>query len=144
VRRVRQDVKVEALGRCPLFDGLSKRELAQIARMTDDVDLAAGAVLWRAGSIGHEFCVIVEGEADVTRDGRRIATCGAGDFLGEIALLEHVPRTATVTARTPLRVFVLTSRSLRTLLDSNAGVERKVLRALARRVLELAGDPTLA
>ena len=106
--------------------------------------MPAGKVLWRQGTIGHEFCVIIEGTAEVARNGRRVATAGIGDFLGEIALIERVPRTATVTARTPLGFFVLTDQSLRTLLDQNPTVERKVLRALARRILALTGDPTLA
>jgi CRP/FNR family transcriptional regulator, cyclic AMP receptor protein len=73
-----------------------------------------------------------------------VATRGGGEFFGEIALLEQIPRTATVTAKTPLRFFVLGSKSFRRLVDENPGVERKVLRALARRVVELSNDPTLA
>jgi CRP-like cAMP-binding protein len=73
-----------------------------------------------------------------------VATLGAGDFVGEISLLEPTPRTATVTAKTPLRLFVLTPKDFRRMLDENPSVERKVLRALARRVLELSRDPTLA
>ena len=90
VRLLRQDAKVETLARCPLFAGLSRRELTQVARLTDDVDVPAGKVLWRQGTIGHEFCVIIEGTAEVARNGRRVATAGVGDFLGEIALIERV------------------------------------------------------
>jgi len=144
VRRLLQDAKVESLGRCQLFEGLSRKQLTELARLTEDVEVPAGAVVWHEGAIGYEFCVIVEGEAEVTRRGRRLATCGAGDFLGEIALIERVPRTATVTAKTPLRAFVLTGGNLKTVLDHNPGVKRTVLRALARRVLALAQDPTLA
>ena len=68
----------------------------------------------------------------------------SGESVGEIALLEQTPRTATVTARTPLRVFVLTNRDFRGLLDDSPSVERKVLRTLARRVVELSKDPTVA
>ncbi len=67
-----------------------------------------------------------------------MATLGAGDFVGEISLLEPTPRTATVTAQTPL------PKDFRQMLDENPSIERKVLRALARRVLELSRDPTLA
>jgi CRP/FNR family transcriptional regulator, cyclic AMP receptor protein len=88
--------------------------------------------------------VIVDGKVDVTRNGKRVATRGGGEFVGEIALLEQTRRTATVTAKTPLRVFVLTNQDFRTLINENPTVERKVLRALARRVVELSGDPTLA
>ena len=68
----------------------------------------------------------------------------SGDFFGEIALIEDMPRTATVTAKTQLRLFVLTSREFRPMLDDHPAIERKVLRALAKRLLSLSGDPSLA
>jgi CRP/FNR family transcriptional regulator, cyclic AMP receptor protein len=139
-----QDVKVERLKRAPLFEGLSRKELVQLARMTDDVEVPAGRVLCKEGDIGREFFVLVDGKVDVAKNGRRVAKLGAGDFVGEISLLEQTPRSATVTATTPLRFFVLTSRAFRQLVDGNPNVERKVVRALARRVLELSRDPTLA
>ena len=85
----------------------------------------------------------MEGEADVTRDGRRLSTMKPGDFFGEIALLEHTPRTATVTANTPLRFFVLTSQAFRHLVDATPSVQAKVLQALAKRVLSLAREAEL-
>ena len=139
-----QDKKVESLGRAPLFAELSRKELVQLARLADDVEAPAGTVLCKEGDRGREFFVLMEGQVDVARKGRRVATLGAGDFVGEISLLEPTPRTATVTAKTPLRFFVLTAREFRHLVDENPSVERKVLRALARRVLELSRDPTLA
>jgi CRP/FNR family cyclic AMP-dependent transcriptional regulator len=144
MRLFNQDTKVEALKRAPLFEGLSRKELVQLARISEDLDVPPGKVLCQEGDIGHEFFVIVEGEAEVTRKGEQVATRGGGDFVGEIALLEETPRTATVTAKTPLRLFVLTRRDFRHLVDENPGVERKVLRALARRIVELSRDPTLA
>jgi CRP/FNR family cyclic AMP-dependent transcriptional regulator len=139
-----QDTKVEALKRAPLFDGLSRKELTQLARVSEDLEIPAGTALCKEGEIGHEFFVIVDGKVEITRGGKRVATRGGGEFVGEIALLEQTPRTATVTAKTPLRVFVLTDQQFRDLLKDNPSVERKVLRALARRVVELSGDPTLA
>lgn len=135
VKAFRQNAKIEALRQAPLFEGLAKKDLAELARMTDDLDFPAGKVLCKEGETGQEFFVILEGEAEVTRKGRRVATRKAGDFFGEIALVEPVPRTATVTAKTPLRFFVLTRQSFHRLLDEHPNVERKVLRALARRVL---------
>jgi CRP/FNR family cyclic AMP-dependent transcriptional regulator len=139
-----QDTKLKALKGAPLFDGLSRKELTQLARVSEDLELEPGKFLCKEGEIGHEFFVIVDGKVNVTRKGRRVATRGEGDFVGEIALLEGVPRTATVTAETPVRVFVLTRKDFRHLLDENPGVERKVLRALARRLVEASSDPTLA
>ena len=92
-------------------------------------------MLTKEGQIGQEFFVIVEGEAEVTKDGKTLGTMGPGDFFGEIALIEHTRRTATVTAKTPLRFFVLTSQAFWGLIEASPGVERKVLLALAKRVL---------
>jgi CRP/FNR family transcriptional regulator, cyclic AMP receptor protein len=144
VRLFSQDTKVEALRRAPLFEGLSKKELTLLARVSEDMELAAGTVLCKEGDLGHEFFVIVDGETEVTRKGRKLASRSGGDFVGEIALLEEVPRTATVKAKTPLRVFVLTSRDFHHLLEESPQVERKVLRALAKRVAALAADPAVA
>jgi CRP/FNR family cyclic AMP-dependent transcriptional regulator len=144
VRLFSQDTKVQALKRAPLFEGLSKKELTELARVTEDLEIGAGEVLCKEGDIGQEFFVIVEGETDVTTNGKRVAARGGGDFVGEIALLEETTRTATVTAKTPLRVFVLTRQDFRHLVREHPSVERKVMRALARRVVELSGDPTVA
>jgi CRP-like cAMP-binding protein len=143
VKLLTQDAKVEALKRAPLFEGLSKRELVQLARLSDDLEVPAGQVLCREGEIGQEVFVIVDGEVTVTRRGKRAVTGRAGEFFGEISIVEHMPRTATVTAKTPVRLFVLTGQSFRSVLHENPGVERKVLVALARRLAELASDPTL-
>ena len=135
---------MEALKRAPLFDGLSRKELVELARVSEDLEVPPGKVLCKEGEIGHEFFVIVDGEVEVTRNGKRVATRAGGEFFGEIALLEETRRTATVTAKTPLRFFVLTRTDFRRLVNENRNVERKVLRALARRVVELSGDPTLS
>ena len=144
MRLFTQDTKVEALKRAPLFAGLSRKELVQLARVSDDLEVPPGKVLCKEGQTGREFFVIVDGEVEVTRGGKHVATRTAGEFFGEIALLEETPRTATVTAKTPLRFFVLTRKDFRHLVNENRNVERKVLRALARRVVELSGDPTLS
>jgi CRP/FNR family cyclic AMP-dependent transcriptional regulator len=145
MRLFSQDTKVAALKRAPLFEGLSRKELTHLARVSEDMELEPGATLCKEGDIGREFFVIVEGEVEVERGGKSLAIRGNGDFIGEIALLEQIPRTATVTAKTPLRVFVLTDKDFRDLVKESPAVERKVLRALARRVVALSeGDPTVA
>jgi CRP-like cAMP-binding protein len=140
VRLFSQNVKVEALKRAPLFEGLSKKELAELARDTDDLKIEPGTVLCREGKIGREFFVLVDGDAEVTKGGKRIATRSGGDFVGEIALLTTTTRTATVTATTPLRCFILTQADFRRVLDENPGVQLKVMKALAER---LAADTEL-
>jgi CRP/FNR family cyclic AMP-dependent transcriptional regulator len=144
VRLFNQDTKVQALKRAPLFQDLSKKELVELARVTEDLEVPAGEVLCKEGDTGQEFFVIVEGKTDITSKGKPVAARGGGDFVGEIALLEDTKRTATVTAKTPLRLFVLTRQDFRRLVDKNPSVERKVMKALARRVVELSGDPTVA
>ena len=137
------DTKADALGRAPLFESLSRDELRDLAKVTEDLEVDEGKVLCREGEAASEFFVIVEGQVEVTRDGRRLTTLGDGDFFGEIALIEHMRRTATVTAATPLRFFVLTSRSFWSLIDRQPEIERKILRALAKRAMADARDPTL-
>jgi len=104
------------------------------SQLADEIDLREGKELTHLGGAGREFFVLLEGEADVSQDGRSINTLGAGDFFGEIALVEDVPRTATVTATTPVRVLVITDRAFRQLLEKHPELQRKVLVALAERV----------
>jgi CRP/FNR family cyclic AMP-dependent transcriptional regulator len=140
VRLFSQNVKVEALKRAPIFEGLSKKELAELARVTEDLKIDSGTVLCREGKIGREFFVIVDGDAEITKGGKKIAALGGGDFVGEIALLTTTTRTATVTATTPLRCFILTQADFRHVLDENPGVQLKVMKALGER---LAADTEL-
>jgi len=139
-----QDTKVDAFRRATLFEGLSRKQLVQLARASEELEVPAGKVLCREGEVGQEFFVIIDGEVEVTKDGKRLAARAGGEFFGEIALLEQTPRMATVTAQTPLRFFVLTRKDFRQLIRDNPGVERKVLQALARRLLQVSRDPTLA
>ena len=136
-----QNTKAEALARAPLFEGLSKKDLVQLARVCEDVEVEEGKILCTEGRFGSEFFVIVDGEVEVMKGSKRIGVCGPGDFFGEIALVENVRRTADVRARTPLRLYVLTRQSFLRLLDENRDVERKVLRALVRRIASLTSDP---
>jgi len=134
VRLFTQNVKVEALKRAPLFEGLSKKELAELARVTDDLKVEPGTVLCREGKTGREFFVIVDGAAEVTKAGKRLASLQGGDFVGEIALIKTAKRTATVTASTPLRCFILTQSAFRRVLEENPAVQLKVMQALAERL----------
>jgi len=120
--------------RAPLFASCSKRELEEIARIADEIDLREGKEMTRQGSRGREFFVLLEGEAEVTRDGAVINELGPGDFFGEIALVSDSPRTATVTATTPVRTLVVTATSFKRLLDDQPEIQRKVLVELAERL----------
>ena len=126
--------KVELIRGVPLFSGCSKRELEQIAHLADEIDLREGKVLITEGERGREFFVLLEGEADVTKAGSHINTLRSGDFFGEIALVSDSPRTATVTASSPIRALVITDRSFRHLLKESPEIQRKVLVELAERL----------
>ena len=142
--RFRQDAKIAALKRSPLFEGLSRRQLAQVARLSDDLDVPAGTVLCKEGTRGREFFIIIDGEATVTQGGEYVRSVRSGDFFGEIALLEPVRRTATVTASTPLRFFVISEQAFKSVLDTDPAIERAVLRTVVRRLVSVSGDPTTA
>jgi CRP-like cAMP-binding protein len=129
------DDKADALRRAPLFQNLSRGELVELAKRTEDLEVEEGKVLAREGDLGSEFFVVVDGEVSVTKDGRELRRLSAGDFFGEIALIWDSPRrTATVTAATPLRFFVLTRQAFRSLIDHHPDIESRVLEALEERV----------
>jgi CRP/FNR family cyclic AMP-dependent transcriptional regulator len=132
--RLRKDAKTELLRRAPLFANCSKRELAAIGGIADEIDLREGKVLTRQGAPGREFFVVIEGTADVMKDGKKVNSLGTGDFFGEIALVHHGPRTATVTATAPVRALVITERNFKRLLDEQPEIQRKVMVALAERL----------
>jgi CRP-like cAMP-binding protein len=137
------DTKADALAKAPLFRNLSRNDLVALAKVTEDMEVEEGKVLAREGEIGHEFFVIVDGEVDIAKDDAALRKLGSGDFFGEIALIWESPRrTATVTAATPVRLFVLTRPAFRGLIDHHPDIEEKVLEALEERVraTQPAGD----
>jgi CRP/FNR family transcriptional regulator, cyclic AMP receptor protein len=132
--RLHKDTKVELLRGVPLFSGCSKAELQQIATLADELDLSDGATLIREGERGREFIVVAEGTVRVTRGGETLRELGAGDFIGEIALVADVPRTATVTATSPVRLLVVTDRAFRNVLEQVPSIATKVLQSLGERL----------
>ncbi len=132
--RLHKDRKVELMKAVPLFSGCSKAELQKIAALADELDLADGATLIREGERGREFIVIVDGTVRVSRGGKNVRELGAGDFIGEIALVSDVPRTATVTATSPVRLLVVTDRAFRGLIEQMPSIATKVLQSLGQRL----------
>jgi CRP-like cAMP-binding protein len=131
---LRHNAKVDLIKGVPLFADCSKKELAEVAGIADEIDLREGKELTSQGKPGREFFVLVEGEADVKKGTRRINKLGPGDFFGEISLVRQTPRTATVTATSPVRALVITDRSFRSLLEHSPGIQGKVMSALAARL----------
>jgi CRP/FNR family cyclic AMP-dependent transcriptional regulator len=117
----------------PFFSSLSKKELATVAREIDEVDVAPGKELARQGEFGHEFFVIVDGSAEVLRDGAKIAELGPSDFFGEMALLDEERRSATVKAASAMRLLVMTRQSFRSLDSSMPHVHATVAAAIKAR-----------
>ncbi|HXM76627.1 MAG TPA: cyclic nucleotide-binding domain-containing protein [Thermoanaerobaculia bacterium] len=132
--KLRKNAKIEFMRKIPLFKQCSSKEIGQIAGIADEIDLREGKELTREGKPGREFFVLVEGNADVLKNGRKINSLKGGDFFGEIAIIKRSPRTATVKATTPVRALVITDRNFRTLLDRSPDIERKVLEELAGRL----------
>ena len=132
--RLRRDAKLELLKGVPLFAKCSKAELRRIAMLADEVEFGENRTVIREGSRGREFFVVVEGVLRVTRNGRKVSDLGAGDFVGELALVADVPRTATVTASTPVHLLVLTPRGFRELLNNSPAIAAKVLESLGERL----------
>jgi CRP/FNR family transcriptional regulator, cyclic AMP receptor protein len=124
----------------PFFSSLSKRELTTVAQQMEEIDIPEGKQLVREGDFGHEFFLIVDGTAEVVRGGARIAERGPGEFFGEMALLEEERRTATVTAKSPMRVLVMTRQNFRALDRTAPEIHATVAEAIgARRAATPAG-----
>ena len=126
--------KIDLIKRVPLFSSASKAELTEIASIADEIDLPAGKAVSEEGDTGREFFVLIEGTADVTRGGKRVASIGPGDFFGEIALIAKTPRNATITTTSPVRALVITDRAFKQLLDHSPTIAVGVLVALAERL----------
>lgn len=117
----------------PLFSGLNNRELAQVGRLITLVDLPPGHALTTEGTIGRQVFIVISGHAEVTIAGRLVAIVGPGEVVGEMALLDHHPRTATVTAVESMRAYVVDPRGFTSLL-AEGRIARKVLDAEVRRL----------
>ena len=121
----------------PLFQGVDDQELSQIAPFAEEEQVEEGTYLVREGDFSYEFMAIEEGEAEVLRDGEHVADLGPGDFFGEIGLLEKDRRTATVVAKTDMRLITLTGWDMKRMEKSMPEAVEKV-----RQVLEERRPPT--
>ena len=128
-----RNAKIDLIKGVPLFARCSRKELAEVAKLADEIDFGPGKELIREGAFGREFFVLVEGSVDVRKGERRVNQLGPGDFFGEIALIANTPRTATVTTASDVDLLVITSQSFKTLLEHQPAIATKVLEALAER-----------
>lgn len=133
----RRETYLDHLASVPLFSACSKRELGKIAKAGDELTVDDGHVLVTQGDAGRECFVVIDGTAVVKRGNRKVATLGPGDCVGELAILDHGPRTATVIADGKMTLFVLGARQFAGVLEDVPSLSRKVMAALAARVREL-------
>ncbi|MEY2430526.1 MAG: family transcriptional regulator, cyclic receptor protein [Acidimicrobiaceae bacterium] len=134
---VGRDTYLEHLASVPLFAACSRKDLQRIARASDEVQIPEGRTLMKQGDVGRECFVLVEGKVKVERNGKRVASLGPGAYFGELSLLDKGPRTATVTAESPITVLVLGPREFSGVLDEVPTLAHKLLTALAQRIREL-------
>ena len=125
------------LAKIPLFQGLSAKQIAAVDALVTTMDVAAGRELIRQGEVGREFMLVVDGEAEVRRDGAVIVTRGPGDFFGEMALLLDQPRNATVVATTDMTIEVIDRRDFKRLLEEYPELYAPLLEATAQRLIDL-------
>jgi CRP-like cAMP-binding protein len=133
-RRRGASSKIDLLKRVPLFSGMSKKGLGEVAKIADEIDLSEGKELIREGEPGRQFFILLDGKAEVRRKGRRINVLGSGDFFGEIALVTERPTTATVTLLEPASALVISRPAFRRMLLGEPAVQLQVLETLAERV----------
>jgi CRP-like cAMP-binding protein len=131
--RVSQDEKMKRLEEVPLLEGCSQRQLRSVARIAEVIEVPAGTVLARAGQSGDQFFLILDGSARVDVPPRKRAKLKPGDYFGEMSLLDGGPRSATVTADTPLRLLVIQRRDFATLLREAPDLTQSLLATLSRR-----------
>lgn len=129
------------LGKVPIFSECSKRELAVIAHAAKKVSHKEGTVIAREGERGIGLFLILDGACKVTIGGKTKAKLGPGDFFGEVALLDGGPRTATVTATTPVRLIGITGWVFRGLLMEHPSIALKTLEAVAGRLRSVTREP---
>ena len=128
---------LESLRKVSLFSSCSNKDLEKIAKAADEVSFAAGALVVDQGQTGREAFVIISGTATVKRNGKKVATLGTGAVVGELSLLDHGPRTASVIAETECVMLVISQRQFLGVIDAIPALSHKLLGTLAGRIREL-------
>ena len=130
----RNDERIEHLQEVDLFKACAPWQLELVAKNSDEVHFDAGATLMEEGHTGRECFVLLSGEAFVTIDDEPVALIGPGDVVGEMAVLEHEPRVATVTAWSPVDALVFSTQEFDSVLDHVPAVTMRVMRTLSQRL----------
>jgi CRP-like cAMP-binding protein len=136
---ISSDQKAAVLGRLPLFEGISSESMARLAEVAGAQEFAAGDYIVRQGQVGTGLYVIIEGAAAVVRGTDEVSQLAAGDFFGELAVIDQMPRSASVRAETPTRCLAIASWDLLKLLDEDRALSRNLINGLVAR-LRAAGE----
>ncbi len=121
----------------PLFSSCSSKDLEKIAKAGDRITFEKGEVLTKQGDPGKEAFIILSGKATVKRSGKKVATISTGSVVGELSLLDHGPRTATVTCETECQVLVISRGNFLRVIDKVPALTPKLFAALATRIRDL-------
>jgi CRP/FNR family transcriptional regulator, cyclic AMP receptor protein len=130
------DQYLSHLASIPLFAQCDKKELQEIGNLATEIEIPPGREFIKEGEFALEMLVIMEGTATVTKGDRKVATLGPGDVVGELALLQHKPRNATVTSDTKLDILVIDSGAFDALLDDIPGLAKRLLKVVAARLAD--------
>lgn len=128
---------LETLRSVSLFSGCSTKELEKVAKASDEIRMTAGTLIVDQGQTGREAFIVLDGEIDVKRNNRKVATLGSGAVVGELSLLDHGPRTATAVCATDCTLLVIDQRRFLGVLDAVPAISHKLLATLAGRIREL-------
>ena len=128
---------LETLRTVNLFSGCSTKELEKVAKASDEIRMTAGTLIVDQGQTGREAFIVLDGEIEIKRNNRRVATLGPGAVVGELSLLDHGPRTATATCQTQCTFLVIDHRRFGAVVDSIPSISKKLMASLAARIREL-------
>lgn len=126
--------RIAILREVPFFEGLSTKALSRIDQYLDDVTVAPGRVLTAQGEAAYEAFIIADGVAEISIDGEAVRDTEVGELIGEMGVLKHTVRAATVVAKTPMRLLVLDSREMSALLSADKLVAQRVQENLTRHL----------
>jgi CRP-like cAMP-binding protein len=130
------DPKIDAMRRVPLFNRCNQRQLQALAQNMDEVDVVPGQIIITQGRATQSFCIILTGGVDVAIDNQHVATLGAGDFFGEIGMIDREPATATVTVNAPGTLLALSHEQFRNAITVDHELSLALMEAMASRLRE--------
>ncbi len=126
--------QLETLKNVPLFSGCSRKDLEKVAMAADEIEMKEGTLVVDQGETGREAFVILQGDVIIRRNGRKIASLGAGDVVGELSLLDHGPRTASAVCATDCTLLVIDQRRFIGVLEDVPTIAHKLMASLASRI----------